>query len=752
MMRNLYYCSGGVSDTHLEPCTADVFNAIVDSDHTRKLVQAYRNGAPERESKQRLPLLYYQGVLDQDKYQDYCKKSLELGQKPKGSRNSEFMLPVDRRMLDWDHEDNPQALFQRIMAKLEENNMQKHLLLAHVTPSGKGLRAVMESPEETKGMSIEEAQKWWCQLLEVPDTDPKCKDICRGSFAPMREDIFVLHERLFSPCVVTPVENPSLTTQSPPIALESKTVAQHGTTCASFPNRELLIKELEDELGGLPKEGERNNFLLKMAQCLAIVCGRNPDTLMQMLPHYGQDEGEFRSTVHSACNYDFNLTYQQIVDRVLDRLQGVCGTQPLPPEMPLEQMLPASLKTLVMGTPEECKQALTMQSFSAWATYLFNVSFMDASERPTEVAFFTLCIGESGAGKSAMDHPLDCILKKLKLRDDENRNKIETWKRECRLASKSKDKPKPPQNCIVQCIGTNLTHAAFMKMMQEAKGRALYIHTPELDALKHINDGKDPLSLLREADDHAFHGQERASIEAESINVKLYLHVAAASTPRQAQDFFRRGVAKGNLGRLSVSTIVKDKDDWGEEIPVFENQTEEYAQSLLPFVERLEQAHGLYNLPEAKEWARRLQSRLAGKARERNDVVYKNLIGRAVKSGFWRAMMLYIMEGEQWTKEIEDFASWSVEYDLWCKMHFFGPELRRQLLAETPTPRSTTNRDVLSQMPNTFSRDDIRQEYILRGKSKSQADNALSQWVRRGKLTLDKEQHMFIKTRSGAEI
>lgn len=745
MKKNLYYCSGGVSDTILKPCTADVFNAIVDSEHTEKLVQAYRNDAPEKESKLRLPLLYYQGVLDQEKYQDYCQKCMEQGQKPKGSRNSEFMLPVDRLMLDWDHENNPQALFQRIMDKLEEKDMLKHLLLAHVTPSGKGLRAVMETPAETKDMSIEETQKWWCHLLEVPDTDPKCKDICRGSFAPTRKDIFLVDERLFSPHVVTPIEKPSLTTPAPPVAEECKTLAQQGTSCTNLPNHERLIMELERELGGLPREGERNNFLLKMAQCLAIVCGRSPDKLMQMLPHYGQEESEFRSTVHSACNYDFNLTYQQIVDRVLDRLQGVCGMHALPPEMPQEQMLPTSLRVLVKGTPEECKQALTIQSFSAWATYLYDVSFMDASERPTEVAFFTLCIGESGTGKSALDHPLDCILKKVKNRDEMNRNTIESWKRECRLASKSKDKPKPPQNCIVQCIGTNLTHAAFMKMMQEAKGRALYIHTPELDALKHINDGKDPLSLLREADDHAFHGQERASIEAESINVKLYLHVAAASTPRQAQDFFRRGVAKGNLGRLSLSTIVKDKDDWGEEIPVFENQTEEYAQSLLPFVERLEQAHGLYNLPEAKDWARKLQSYLAGKAREHNDMVYKNLIGRAVKSGFWRAMMLYIMEGEQWTKEIEDFAAWSVEYDLWCKMHFFGTELRRQLLAETPTPRSTTNRDVLAQMPNTFSREDIRREYILRGKSKSQADSALSQWVRRGKLTLDKEKHVFTK-------
>ena len=32
-------------------------------------------------------------------------------------------------------------------------------------------------------------------------------------------------------------------------------------------------------------------------------------------------------------------------------------------------------------------------------------------------------------------------------------------------------------------------------------------------------------------------------------------------------------------------------------------------------------------------------------------------------------MVLYVMNGMQWTDEIGEFAAWTVRYDLWCKMH-----------------------------------------------------------------------------------
>ncbi len=40
--------------------------------------------------------------------------------------------------------------------------------------------------------------------------------------------------------------------------------------------------------------------------------------------------------------------------------------------------------------------------------------------------------------------------------------------------------------------------------------------------------------------------------------------------------------------------------------------------------------------------------------------------------------VLYIAEGK-WSKEIENFAPWSLRYDMWCKMHYFGEQMNLQM-------------------------------------------------------------------------
>jgi hypothetical protein len=218
----------------------------------------------------------------------------------------------------------------------------------------------------------------------------------------------------------------------------------------------------------------------------------------------------------------------------------------------------------------------------------------------------------------------------------------------------------------------------------------------------------------------------------------------ASTTPQVAKSFFKNELNTGTLDRLTLSTIIKEEDDWGATIPVFDNYTPEYKESLQPYIERLRQASGTYNLEEAKKWAINMQKFLAERARQYNDKVYQMFIGRAVLSGFWRAMVLYIMEGEKWTKEIEDFATWSVEYDLWCKMHFFGAEIRKANNTFTPSPK-TSAQDMFSLLPDTFTKADVYGLYEQQGKDPKKAESTLRQWVFRGKVVHDTQNGLYLK-------
>ncbi|MBR2945315.1 MAG: DUF3987 domain-containing protein [Bacteroidaceae bacterium] len=506
-----------------------------------------------------------------------------------------------------------------------------------------------------------------------------------------------------------------------------------------------IVQMAEKALGGMPREGMRNNFLLNMTILLSYHYGRNPALLKTIIPHYGQNEMEFNSTIESGCRPEYhNVYYMQLMNNIAESLQGVCANTVFP-EMPGADKLPPSINAIIYGTPEEAQTALAIGAFSAMATHLYNVKFMYVNNRATEPAFMNLLVADFGSGKSAIDYPLDCILESVTIRDDSNRAIIDKWKQECSSRGTTKDKPKRPTGCPIQIIQPNTTTAAFVQLLAEADGHPLYTKMQELDMMKRLNgNGKENFDIIRIAYDHAFLGQERVGVESVSTKAPLRWNWNASTTPQVAKSFFKNELKTGTLSRLTVSTIIKENDDWGAEIMVYDNYTPEYKESLKVFIERVKQASGTYNLEEARTWAINIQRRLANLAQQFNDRAYCSLVGRAVLSGFWRAMMLYIMEGQKWTKEIEAFATWSVEYDLWCKMYYFGTQLRKEINYE-PTIPITQKNDLFSLLPDTFTKTDAHEFYEQMGKDKKKADTMLRQWVFRKKIVYDQENGLYQK-------
>ena len=177
-------------DKVLKPCDAQQFHTITSSEQTEKLILGHRAGDPRAKAK--LPALTYMGVLDEAKYKQYLRKCEEQGGKPLGSRRAEFMRPTGLLMLDYDHQD-PHKVYDALMNFLvctASWNADK-LALAHITPSGDGLRLVLK---RAKGKTIEQEQHEWHEhIAEFYEGDLKfdgvCKDISRLSFAPMKSEI-----------------------------------------------------------------------------------------------------------------------------------------------------------------------------------------------------------------------------------------------------------------------------------------------------------------------------------------------------------------------------------------------------------------------------------------------------------------------------------------------------------------------------------------------------------------------------------
>ena len=107
-------------------------------------------------------------------------------------------------------------------------------------------------------------------------------------------------------------------------------------------------------------------------------------------------------------------------------------------------------------------------------------------------------------------------------------------------------------------------------------------------------------------------------------------------------------------------------------------------------------------------------------------------------------MVLYVAHGEQWSKEIEDFVRWSLKYDMWCKMVFFGQSIE-EIENEADIKRNHKGpQNLLNLLPEVFTYEDAnllrRNMEMKQGKATL---NMLYQWVHRGyilRLTPDSYQ------------
>ena len=776
-------------DKVLKPCDAQQFMTLTQSEQTEKLILGHRAG--EKNSKAKLPALTYMGVLDEAKYKDYLKKCEAQGTKPLGSRRAEFMRPTGLLMLDFDHVGDPSKLWETIVNRHASAaaDMERAVALAHITPSGDGLRVVLK---RAKGKTIEQAQHDWCELMCLDaKPDAACKDISRLSFAPMHKEILYYNPSLlfaelpeasdypdgslFSGVAfrdgVIPSNARDLADSPAKSQREILRVAQNdiqdGTSYdtkgeeQSYPTDyngveyEEIIKRLEEQLGGRPEHGARNSFIFTMACNLRYVCNDDAAWIASILPTYGEEPQKHRTTIQSAINRPMSKTMPETLARALNVAklcsEGDSNCQlstvncQLAPEMPTA--LPEPIRLLVERIPERMRAAAAMAVFPALGAYVKDMHLVYADGRDYEPTFMNILVAEQSAGKSAVNKPIDHILAPLKARDEVSLSREREWKEKCAIISTTQDKPERPKGLCVQILPPDMTNAAFVQRLSDADGHFLYTRMDEVELLNALrtNGATNMVSaVLRLAFDCGEYGQVRVAANAVNAMVRVRWNWNASSTVQRVRKYFAKNIADGTLSRLSFATIPESEEDvYSEEFPVYEQYAENYADQLQPYIDRIETCTGTLHCPEAVAWVRAINKELLTFAREAEDSGYARMSRRGILMGFFRAMLLYVMNGCQWDERIERFASWSVKYDLWCKMRFFRDMLRSDIEGE----RAALQRGpvgLLPLLPQEFTRDDVRALRIAQG-MKPDPTALINKWVTRKQVLRDAERGVYVK-------
>ena len=788
-------------DKVLKPCDAQRFHTLTTCEQTERLILGHRAG--EKNSKAKLPALTYMGVLDEPRYKAYLVQCEEQGTKPLGSRRAEFMRPTGLLMMDFDHVGDPHKVYQALLDAMmaDSRKCEDWLALAHITPSGDGLRLVLK---REKGKTIEQEQHGWFLCIEEYCAglkfDAVCKDISRLSFAPMHSEVLYYNPSLLfaelpeageypdgsifqQPLAVNDcppnvggrarsAEGVSVVTENrttsplrgtpPNVGGESQSSTSQSSTSQSSTSFDTdyrgvpyseIVQRLEEQLGGRPEHGARNSFIFSMACNLRYICNDDAAWIASILPTYGEDPQKHRATIHSAVNRPMSRTMPETLTRALRVAQGELSivncelSIATPPAMPAA--LPAPLDMLISRTPQPMRPAVAMAVFPPLGAHLHEAKFHYWDNRDYEPTFMNVLVAELSSGKSAVNTPIEYIIADIEARDDVAREREQEWKNQCATISNAKDKPQRPKGLAVQCLSADMTNAAFVQRLADAEGRFLYTMMDEielLDSLKTNTRGGSVSAVLRLAFDCGKYGQERVASNAVNAKVRVRWNWNASTTVQRVRKYFAHSIADGTLSRLSFSTILKSDEDWGDTYrPVYGDYGQAFADALHPYIDALCSCKGTLRCPEAEQWALSLSDELVDFARQLDDRSYATMSFRAVLMGFFRAMVLYVMNGCRWTTVIADFAAWSVRYDLWCKMRFFRDMLHKDLEGEkTALQRGPVS--LLTLLPMEFTRQQAEELRVAQG-MKPNPKAMLSTWKKRGYVTLDEQRGVYVQTK-----
>ena len=503
-----------------------------------------------------------------------------------------------------------------------------------------------------------------------------------------------------------------------------------------------IIQEWFRRNGGEPEPGERNSKLHRLASHLRYITDNNEEHLLQILPSYGLKEDEMRTLIHHACVAKFYGMPKTLKKLLADLEVGKESTHESdithqtsdinhPPRMP--KKLPPLIKLLVSKTPKIYRPAVAHAVFPALASHLWKTYFRYIDNVEHEATLMCCLMAGTGAGKNCISEPINRILKDIRQRDMDNLQREKEWKAEMVTKGSNKDKRKRPEGLVIQEIDPDMTNAAFVQRLADAEERFLYTKMNEIDqfdALKTSARSKAHFQIMCLAFDPGnVYGQTRVGTSSVSERVCIRFNWNASTTIHKGQAYFRSVLTDGPVSRINFCTI--PEQPIGSDMPVYGMYDSAFDEELRPYIERLNQARGLIDCPGARNLALQLKEENAEFARLSQSRVYENLSFRANVIAYLKAMVLYVAHGGVWDKVMEDFVRWSLQYDMWCKMEFFGEEIENQESAASGVKKRGPQ-NLLDLLPMVFTREEARlmrqRQGIVRGSVKMMLDN----WKKRG--------------------
>ena len=682
-----------VGDNQPQVCLYDIFKQLIASPHVKEQIERYRAG--DSEAKKRLPAFLFHATFN-------GKKRL--------AKNAAASGLV---MVDFDHVSS--ADLDRLKQTVAEKATALGVMLAHITPSGQGLRIVIRADRagHYQGcVSIGDYQRRIAQLFDAEQyLDEVTTDLSRLSFAPMKEDIIYMTPDLFTAEKAVDFKGDE-TTNRPAKAEQKAVIFTSGGGQETFDGVPLtdIFHTYFELQGGAPTEGNRNAAFYAAARELRYICDFNPKVIARFMPQVGLTEKEVLDVCTSACTSSRAKDIPQIVRSIVQSLKF---TEEEEEETTETEQAPVKLPPIfdhfAKCYPPHFRDAVVLAMLPCLGTLGTSVRARYLDGELHSPSFFTVVSAEQASGKSFARKIVNVLMEDLRFEDESARVVEQAYRNALRQSKNKKDQPEDPR-VVIRIVPANVSVAKLLQRLDYAEGKHLFSFAEEMDTVIKANAGgswSQKSDIYRNAFDNAEYGQDYMSDNSYSANLKIYYNMLVLGTPRQTNKFFS-DVENGLVSRCMFASL---PDGFGQKMPVFKEISPEGLVYVKKFVERLRECKDTLDLPEVNQaldgWLEEQRIQALQNADRARDIFRK----RSAVIGFRAAMILAAgYDRRRKGKALADFAVYIASLVLEEQLKYAGARLEDALQGASTTDtksRLGRRKELFNELPAEFTLTDV---------------------------------------------
>lgn len=416
------------------------------------------------------------------------------------------------------------------------------------------------------------------------------------------------------------------------------------------------------------------------------------------------------------------------------------------PKMPKLGKGTECIKLLTGQTSKDMHEPVVPLLFPSLAAHVSGAEFQYPDNTWKEVCgIMANIVADSGDNKGQLTPLVEAICRDFRLHDKGVTDELVDWQRKSNANGGKDSTARPNIGLWFPPIDTTAAGFLLNSMALEPEGRTQYFNLPEVEMADGLCGGHKKLSqMIRNIYDKARTGALRATKDGVTGNTILRVNMTLSATPYSARGFYKNELFNGTFGRIVFS--YKPRTNRDGRIPRQGKYNDAFYAKLDAYLLRLGECKGRYIIRPLNKLVDQLAGDMAKLADLVDDNILWDLSKRALLSAWKCGCVLWILNGQTWTKAMGELVEWLVYHDIWSKMQIFSDMLNGKDADQMSESQRHGPKNMLDSLSDTFSEAQLKALRTQLGKSEEGTSTQLRQWVFRKFITYSCQTGLYTKT------